>query len=68
MRHTEAVHKFKLNQIVNLVRAYFLTKSGTASLKYEVVRLLPADTNGEISYRIKSGTAELAVREHEIEA
>jgi hypothetical protein len=68
MRHTEAVHKFKLNQVVNLVRAPFLIKSGSTSLKYEIVRLVPADTNGEISYRIKSGTEELAVREHEIKA
>jgi hypothetical protein len=68
MRHTEAVHKFKLNQVVNLVRAPSLIKSGSTSLKYEIVCLVPADTNGEISYRIKSGTEELAVREYEIKA
>ena len=68
MRHTEAVYKFKLNQVVSLLRPPFLSTHGSTSLKYEIVRLLPADTNGEISYRIKSGTAELAVREHEIEA
>jgi hypothetical protein len=33
---------------------------------YEVVRLMPADQTGELSYRIKSGVVERAVRESEI--
>jgi hypothetical protein len=33
---------------------------------YEVVRLMPADQTGELSYRIKSGAIERAVRESEI--
>jgi hypothetical protein len=33
---------------------------------YEVVRLMPADQTGEVSYRIKSGATERAVRESEI--
>jgi hypothetical protein len=33
---------------------------------YEVVRLMPADQTGEVSYRIRSGTIERAVRESEI--
>jgi hypothetical protein len=33
---------------------------------YEVVRLMPADQTGEVSYRIRSGTTERAVRESEI--
>jgi len=38
----------------------------SASSIYEVVRQMPADQTGELSYRIKSGTVERAVRESEI--
>ena len=61
-------YKFRLKQIVRLVRTPNLAQVGSPSLEYEVVRLMPADENGEISYRVKSGSAELAVREHEIRA
>jgi len=40
-------------------------RAGSASV-YEVVRLMPADQTGELSYRIKSGMVERAVRESEI--
>jgi len=38
----------------------------SASSIYEVVRQMLADQTGELSYRIKSGTVERAVRESEI--
>jgi len=41
------------------------TRAGSGSV-YEVVRLMPADQTGELSYRIKSGMTERAVRESEI--
>lgn len=62
------VYKFQLNQMVRLVRAPLPTKSGIAPSEYEVVRLMPADASGAISYRVRAGSAELAVREHEIKA
>ena len=40
-------------------------RTSTASI-YEVVRLMPSDQTGELSYRIKSGSIEQAVRESEI--
>lgn len=67
MSHPEARHKYKLKQIVRLLRPPKTMKKGVVvPLDYEIVRLMPADSHGEISYRIKSGSAELAVREHEI--
>lgn len=68
MSKESSIYRFKLQQIVRLVRAPHLTKSGSAPLEYEIVRLMPADENGEVTYRIKSGLSELAVREHEISA
>jgi hypothetical protein len=35
---------------------------------YEVMRLMPADETGEVSYRVRSVTTERAVRESEIRA
>ena len=59
-------HKFKVRQLVRLNRPGFSdAQTGSASV-YEVVRLMPADQTGEVSYRIKSGTNERAVRESEI--
>lgn len=58
--------KFELRQIVRLVRSPIGTRGGSAPETYRVVRIMPADTNGEVSYRIKSDVTELAVRAHEI--
>ncbi|WP_262029624.1 hypothetical protein [Microvirga sp. Mcv34] len=59
-------HKFKIRQMVRLAQPGFSdARAGAASL-YEVTRLMPADQTGEVSYRIKSGTIERAVRESEI--
>jgi hypothetical protein len=60
------VHKFKVRQMVRLLHPGFSDgRAGSASL-YEIVRLMPADQTGELSYRIKSGGTERAVRESEI--
>ncbi|WP_201862861.1 hypothetical protein [Microvirga soli] len=59
-------HKFKVRQMVRLAQPGFSdTRSNSANV-YEVVRLMPADQTGEVSYRIKSGMTEKAVREGEI--
>jgi hypothetical protein len=61
-------HKFRLQQVVRLVRAPIPDKRVTSCGDYEVVRVMPADASGQISYRIRSGTTERAVREFEIKA
>jgi hypothetical protein len=53
---------------VRLVRAPVPGSRGAVANEYEIVRLMPADARGEISYRIRSGASELSVREHEIKA
>ncbi len=40
-------------------------RTGGSSI-YEVVRLMPADQTGEVSYRVKAGPLERAVRESDI--
>jgi hypothetical protein len=62
------LHKYKIRQMVRLVRAPISDSSATGSGTYEVVRLIPADEPGEVSYRIRSGMTERAVREYEIRA
>jgi hypothetical protein len=59
-------HKFKVRQMVRLNHPGFSDARTSASSIYEVVRLMPADQTGEVSYRIKSGPLERAVRESEI--
>lgn len=60
---------FKLHQIVQLVRAPVPTARGTiAPSEYEIIRVMPADANGEISYRVRAGQSELSVRAYEIKA
>ena len=59
-------HKFKIGQRVRRAQASPTDERlgfGTIS---EVVRLMPDDPTGEPSYRIRSGSAERAVRESEI--
>lgn len=58
-------HKYKLRQQVRLSTSH---RQAGGSEIYEVVRLMPADQTGEVSYRIKGSTAERAVRESEITA
>lgn len=59
-------HKFKIRQMVRLKQSGFSDARTGAGGIYEIVRLMPADQTGELSYRIKSGTIERAVRESEI--
>jgi hypothetical protein len=68
--HTETkmLHKYKIRQMVRLVRAPISDSRASGSGIYEVTRLMPADETGEVSYRIRSGATERAVREHEIRA
>jgi hypothetical protein len=61
-------HKYKIRQMVRLIRAPISDSRTSGSGIYEVVRLMPADETGEVSYRIKSGATERAVRESEIRA
>jgi hypothetical protein len=61
-------HIYKIRQMVRLVRAPISDSRASGSGVYEVIRLMPADETGEVSYRIKSGVTERAVREHEIRA
>jgi hypothetical protein len=65
---TKLLHKYKIRQMVRLVRAPISDSRATGSGIYEVTRLMPADETGEVSYRIKSGVTERAVRESEIRA
>jgi DNA polymerase III delta prime subunit len=61
-------HKYKIRQMVRLIRAPISDSRADGSGIYEVVRLMPADETGEASYRIRSGMMERAVRESEIRA
>jgi DNA polymerase III delta prime subunit len=65
---TNMLHKYKIRQMVRLVRAPISDSRASGSGIYEVTRLMPADETGEVSYRIKSGATERAVRESEIRA
>jgi hypothetical protein len=59
-------HKFKIKQMVRLKQSGLVdARIGSAGV-YEIVRLMPADQTGELSYRIRSGSMERAVRESEI--
>ncbi|WP_457094392.1 hypothetical protein [Microvirga sp. P5_D2] len=62
------LHKYKIRQMVRLVRAPISDSRASGSGIYEVTRLMPADETGEVSYRIRSGATERAVRESEIRA
>jgi hypothetical protein len=59
-------HKFKVKQMVRLKQPGISDNWINSASVYEVVRLMPADQTGELSYRIKSGMTERAVRESEI--
>jgi hypothetical protein len=62
------LHKYRIRQMVRLVRAPISDSRASGSGIYEVTRLMPADETGEVLYRIKSGMTERAVRESEIRA
>ena len=60
-------HKFSVGQLVHAAAAHFADRtSGT----YEIVRLMPENSNGELGYRIRDTVsgAQRAVGESEIRA
>ncbi|PVE21479.1 hypothetical protein DC522_26410 [Microvirga sp. KLBC 81] len=59
-------HKFKIKQMVRLKQPGISDNWINSAGVYEVIRLMPADQTGELSYRIRSGMTERAVRESEI--
>lgn len=59
-------YKFRIKQMVRFKQPGVSDKWINSAGVYEVVRLMPADQTGELSYRIKSGMTERAVRESEI--
>jgi hypothetical protein len=59
-------HKYRLNQLVRIVTRPRPDRFMNSGEIYEVVRLLPADASGEVSYRVRAGNTERAVRESEI--
>jgi hypothetical protein len=61
-------HKYQIRQMVRLVRALMSDSRASGGGVYEVVRLIPTDETGEVSYRVRSSTTERAVRESEIRA
>lgn len=58
-------HRFQVRDMVELNRNGFAER-GSVERVYEVIRLMPADVSGEVSYRVKAGSVERAVRESEI--
>ena len=61
-------HKYQIRQMVRLARARLSDSHASGSDLYEVIRLMPADEAGEVSYRVRTATTERAVRESEIRA
>jgi len=60
---------YQPGQLVRLARVGFSKFDASANDLYEVMRLMPADQTGEVTYRIKSVIAgERAVRKAEIRA
>ncbi|MCG6122098.1 MAG: hypothetical protein MEP57_05250 [Microvirga sp.] len=59
-------HSFKVGQLVQLIRAPVSDPRFSSADHYEIVRLMPADQTGEVSYRVKAGAQERAVRESDI--
>jgi hypothetical protein len=59
-------HKFKLNQQVKMHKVGFSDRLVSSAEIFEVVRLIPEDRSGEVSYRIRSRAGERAVTESEI--
>jgi hypothetical protein len=60
---------YQPGQLVRLARTGFSKRDASANDLYEVLRLMPADQTGEVTYRIKSLNAgERAVRSGEVTA
>ncbi len=65
---TNMSHKYKIRQMVCLIRTSISDSRADGSSIYEVVRLMPPDEAGEVSHRIRLGMTERAVRQSEIRA
>ena len=50
---TSLLHKYKIRQMVRLVRAPISDSRASGSGIYEVVPLMPVDETGEVAYRIR---------------
>ncbi|MCJ2051903.1 hypothetical protein [Methylobacterium sp. J-070] len=60
-------HKFKIGQRVCRPRLGLPGDKGDGEV-FEVLRLMPADQTGELSYRIRTQGGERAIRESELVA
>lgn len=61
------MHKYHVDQIVRIQIPAHVSSQRSADDAYRVVRLLPFDQTGEVSYRVHSaGSGERAVRESDI--
>ena len=58
-------HQFSLHQIVRFSSASRITRLSPDGL-YEVIRLMPQDTVGDFSYRLRSSAGERVALEHEL--
>jgi len=66
-RNKTMSQNYQPGQLVRLARVGFSKFDASANDLYEVLRLMPADQTGEVTYRIKSLMAgERAVRKSEI--
>jgi hypothetical protein len=60
-------HKFKVGQRVCRAQLGLPGDKGTSEV-FEILRLMPADQTGELSYRIRTETGERAIRESDLVA
>ena len=58
-------HEFRLNQLVRFSSATHLSQLSTDGV-YEIIRLMPEDRAGDVSYRLKSPAGERVARESEL--
>lgn len=59
-------HKFKVGQHVRQARIGYADAGSVPGALFVVVRLMPEDRTGEVSYRVKSAAGERVMREGEI--
>ncbi len=50
---TNMLHKYKIRQMVRLIRTPISDSRASGSGIYEVVPLMPVDETGEVAYRIR---------------
>ena len=59
-------HKFKLGQRVHLRTGSSLPSNTDSRQVYEIIRLMPANQDGELGYRIRAENTEHAVVERQL--